>query len=310
MPEGWGRPAASAAPARSGAGGFSAGGGRGGIATFRDLAAAQGSGSGGPSGPAGDDSDDESDDGRDPANFYAGGERSGLNVVNPNRGARGPQPDVVADILRQAQEAGARGPDPEEEGTLSRTGGTGPSFSGRGRTIGQEAEEEDELAGAEEEEAPVTEETVIRHLTFWQDGFSVEDGPLMRYDDPAHAQTLAQINNGRAPLALLGVRFGQPVELRVARRTDEKYTPPPPAPMKPFGGSGQRLGSPAPTPSSSAQPAAAPATRAPNPTNVAFEIDDAQPTTTLQIRLIDGQRVSARFNTSHTVADIRRWIDA
>jgi hypothetical protein len=32
--------------------------------------------------------------------------------------------------------------------------------------------------------------------------------------------------------------------------------------------------------------------------------------TTLQIRLIDGQRVSARFNTSHTVADIRRWIDA
>jgi hypothetical protein len=38
--------------------------------------------------------------------------------------------------------------------------------------------------------------TAIRHLTFWREGFSVEDGELMRYDDPANEQILAEINSG------------------------------------------------------------------------------------------------------------------
>lgn len=40
------------------------------------------------------------------------------------------------------------------------------------------------------------EETAIRHLTFWRDGFTVEDGELMRYDDPANDQILSEINSG------------------------------------------------------------------------------------------------------------------
>ena len=40
------------------------------------------------------------------------------------------------------------------------------------------------------------EETAIRHLTFWRDGFSIEDGELMRYDDPANEQILNEINAG------------------------------------------------------------------------------------------------------------------
>ena len=40
------------------------------------------------------------------------------------------------------------------------------------------------------------EETAVRNLTFWQDGFSIEDGDLMRYDDPANADVLAAINSG------------------------------------------------------------------------------------------------------------------
>lgn len=46
----------------------------------------------------------------------------------------------------------------------------------------------------------------------------------------------------RAPLALLNVRHDQPVDVRVARRLDEDYRPPPKQPSKPFSGSGQRLG--------------------------------------------------------------------
>lgn len=40
------------------------------------------------------------------------------------------------------------------------------------------------------------DESAIRHLTFWRDGFQVEDGELMRYDDPQHEKTLAEINSG------------------------------------------------------------------------------------------------------------------
>lgn len=40
------------------------------------------------------------------------------------------------------------------------------------------------------------EATAIRHLTFWRDGFTVEDGELMRYDDPNNSQILAEINAG------------------------------------------------------------------------------------------------------------------
>ena len=40
------------------------------------------------------------------------------------------------------------------------------------------------------------EETAIRHLTFWRDGFTVEDGELMRYDDPANERILSEINSG------------------------------------------------------------------------------------------------------------------
>jgi UBX domain-containing protein 1 len=100
----------------------------------------------------------------------------------------------------------------------------------------------------------------IRHITFWREGFSVEDGPLMRYDNEENSRILDEINSGcvptfplapflftplyrRAPPSILNVAPGQPVELRVARRLNEDYVPPPAAPAAPFSGSGNRLGS-------------------------------------------------------------------
>lgn len=83
------------------------------------------------------------------------------------------------------------------------------------------------------------------------------------------------------------MRHGQPVEVRVAKRQDEDYTPPPKAPPKPFEGTGNRLGSPAaytvPSPAPGAFPASASTATAPT-------IDENQPTTNIQIRLGDGTR--------------------
>lgn len=152
----------------------------------------------------------------------------------------------------------------------------------------------------------------------------MEDGELMRYDDPANDQILAEINAGcvsftihatgcikynvgsRAPPQILNVLPGQPVELRVAKRLSENYTPPPKRPTAAFGGSGNRLGSPAPTQVSEAPashmpgsfPTASSSSSGPSSNSTAerqsvatlFEVDQTRPTTSVQIRLADGTR--------------------
>ena len=183
--------------------------------------------------------DDEHDDDRDPVNLFTGGERSGLSVENPDaRRGQDDENSIMRDILSKAASA-AQGASRAHELDLhgSSSSPRVQAFSGAGHSIGGATVEPERPAagmpgalGAGDEEDEEDEEPAVRHLTFWQDGFSIEDGPLMRYDDPANRETLEAINAGRAPLSLLNVRFGQPVELLVARRTNEKYVPPPPPP--------------------------------------------------------------------------------
>lgn len=42
----------------------------------------------------------------------------------------------------------------------------------------------------------ITDEVVVRTITFWQDGFQIEDGDLMRYDDPEDAKILSELTAG------------------------------------------------------------------------------------------------------------------
>ncbi|CBQ73286.1 related to SHP1-potential regulatory subunit for Glc7p [Sporisorium reilianum SRZ2] len=321
----------SSRPSRPAAGGAS----RGGISTFRDLQSAS---SGGPSRRAGDDDDDDDDADDDEMNYFAGGERSALSVENPEARRRRDQTggDLVQEILRRAAEEGKRHPEELAAAGAKSSGSRSAAssslaFTGRGRTINDAADPEPSSSttsmpgsfgnrtGAgnandeEDDDEDGEGEVAIRNLTFWQDGFSIEDGELLRYDDPAHAQTLAAINSGHAPLDLLNIRFGQQVHVHVHRRTDEKYKPPP---MKAFGGSGNRLGSPAPASFASAsrsQPPAAAASAASSSAGASaqdFQVDADKPTTQLQIRLGDGQRMTTRLNTHHTVADVRSYINA
>lgn len=111
----------------------------------------------------------------------------------------------------------------------------------------------------------------------------------------------------RAPLSLLDVRPGQAVDVRVAKRLDEDYTPPPKAPPKPFEGAGHRLGSPSPEIMSRSS-SSTPQPQVPRPTQL--NVDSSQPVTSIQIRLSDGTRLVSKFNHTHTIADIRNFINA
>lgn len=253
----------------------------GGIMTFRDLRT---------------DAEEDRDD-NDPVNLYTGGERSGLNVENPRQSQNDSDHGIVNEILSQAAKASHRPPRADAQATER------SAFSGKGYSIdGATVDESHETAGVEDDASD--EEPAVRHLTFWADGFSIGDGPLMRYEDPGNQEMLEAIHAGRAPLHLLNVRFGQPVELVVTRRTNEKYVPPPPPPMKPFEGVGNRLGAP------SVDPALSPnqASDAAPPAPAAIQADPSQPMTQIQVRLSNGQRLIVQLNLTHTVADLRNYI--
>ncbi|CAE6362367.1 unnamed protein product [Rhizoctonia solani] len=283
----------------------SGGSSRGGFATLRDIASSN------PPPPArrpvDDDDDDEEDDQQ--ANLYTGGEHSGLSVQNPDTARRSGPPNLVRDIFKKATEGSSANAPAASEEPRSTT------FSGGGHTLGSDEVESTYIPDPNGPSKPEDDEEVaIREITFWQDGFSIADGPLLKYDDPANQAILSAINSGSAPPSILNVRVGQPVELRVAQRTKEGYRSPPPKPATPFSGSGNRLGAPttsaeASGSGSTSMPGTFTSTE-PEAIRTMFEVDNSLPTTSIQVRLADGTRLTCRMNLTHTVGDIRNFINA
>ena len=188
------------------------------------------------------------------------------------------------------------------------------NFSGTARTLGGD-DTPSEVIPDPTSSTPRRAAPVERVLHFWSDGFSVDDGPLYRNDDPANAEILAHIRQGRAPMDILNVERSQEVDVKLDPH-DEKYKQPKKK-YKPFEGGGQRLGSPTPggaVTSSSATmslpsiPTANAASSQTDPS--AISIDDSAPTLSLQIRLGDGTRLVSRFNTTHTIGDVYEFVRA
>ncbi|RKP37965.1 hypothetical protein BJ085DRAFT_17542 [Dimargaris cristalligena] len=259
---------------------------------------------------------------RDPQNWFTGGEKSGMMVEapqDPNENSQvGAAFDMVRGILRKAAGSG-----PPEGGAPAGSDDDADddetTFKGSGNRLGTQ---EDSQASSSTVPASTTaaatpsnevaeddQTTAVRYLTFYRNGFVIADGPLMRYDDPNNQGHLEAINSGRAPLSLLNVRPGQPVEVRVAKRMEEDYVPPPPKKV-PFSGQGQRLGSTlasvTPTVGSSSGSTSATTRAASTPSPIA--VDSSQPVTSVQVRLADGSRLVVKLNHTHTVADLRRYI--
>ncbi|KAG0376552.1 hypothetical protein BGX24_007579 [Mortierella sp. AD032] len=268
---------------------------QGGIATFRDL------------GKSEDEESDESD--HESQNYFAGGEKSGVMVQGPP-GKKDPNA-LIEDILKKAAKGGqAREEEPQKPVAKK------SFFTGSGNRLGSEGETSSSapapVTPVRSTPSPEVLETVTRSITFWRNGYSLDDGPLMSYTDPANREFLDAINKGQAPIKYLNIKPGQPVDMRVAKRTEEDYKEPPKAPPKAFEGSGNRLGSvSSPISSSSSTPGSFPGAEsvaAPPPRSL--QIDEAQPITSIQIRLADGTRMVARFNHTHTINDIRGFINA
>ncbi|QUC22723.1 uncharacterized protein UV8b_06964 [Ustilaginoidea virens] len=253
-----------------------------------------------------DDNSGEADDGDGRGNLFAGGEKSGLAVQDPNQDAA-PR-TIISDIVAKAKENSSR-PDPSS----AAPGPSAPSrFRGAGVVLGGEGVESRTIPDLSGGPYGSSAELQERVLHIWLDGFSIDDGELRRFDDPANQADLQMIRSGRAPLHLMNVQHDQPVDVKLHQH-DTPYKPPPKK-YKPFSGAGQRLGSPVPgpgaaspapppgaVPAPSAAPSAASSARGP-------AADSSLPTVLIRIQLPDGTRLPARFNATETVGDVYDFV--
>lgn len=101
------------------------------------------------------------------------------------------------------------GPPPTREEPSSRTA---PSW-GSGNTLGSDTAQSvvvpdpnSAMADEDEDDDEDEDEVAVRHLTFWRNGFSLEDGPLREYDAPGSREILEAINNGFVSFLAYGDR--------------------------------------------------------------------------------------------------------
>eukprot|EP00918_Siedleckia_nematoides_P028965 GHVU01062242.1.p1 GENE.GHVU01062242.1~~GHVU01062242.1.p1 ORF type:complete len:280 (-),score=57.27 GHVU01062242.1:211-1050(-) len=219
---------------------------------------------------AGGSDDDEDEQKLFVGGVGRGGGGSGQNVIDPKK------------VMEAAQQNGAVSSSQHEEGRSRAFMGSGYSLSG------------DSSAPVERNE----DEKKIRHtITMWSNGFTVDDGPLRRTDDSAPPEDRAfwdDINKGKVPAEFGGGANDQYFSL--IDKSKQAYEAPPAA-SRAFAGAGHSLGGSV----VSASAAAAGPVQAPTAT---VSVDESAPTTTIQLRLHDGTRLTQRFNLTHTVGDI------
>ncbi|KAF8063476.1 SEP domain-containing protein [Lyophyllum atratum] len=147
---------------------------------------------------------------------FAGDERSEFSIGIQKSDSPSPisSGDTIRALLRNAE----AGPPPQWPIATSSSGGS--------HTLGGQHAEKMQVGDPDAQPEDEVRMAVIRHMTFWQEGFTIEDGELMRYDDPVNSKVLAEVNAGGAPPSVFNVLPGQFVEVIVTKRIDEPYVAP------------------------------------------------------------------------------------
>ena len=226
-------------------------------------------------------------------NYFVGGGKSSGQAVEappqPSHGGKDNSNTLVEDLFAQARERGAQEGVPET---------SNPAFSGSGRRLGH-------LEGPSPVMAPVrrTERSVL--ITFYRNGFQVDDGPLRSLEDADGRRFIETIHRGRVPQEIGALYPNTDIAVTLADRNDEDYVPPK---YKAFAGQGRAVEQ-APAPASAAsssqktgstQPSAAPAvSRRP------FVLNPNDETCTVVVQGLANTRVEVKVNpTVHTVDDL------
>eukprot|EP00420_Gonyaulax_spinifera_P029364 CAMPEP_0197875822 /NCGR_PEP_ID=MMETSP1439-20131203/4977_1 /TAXON_ID=66791 /ORGANISM="Gonyaulax spinifera, Strain CCMP409" /LENGTH=240 /DNA_ID=CAMNT_0043495059 /DNA_START=82 /DNA_END=804 /DNA_ORIENTATION=- len=134
-------------------------------------------------------------------------------------------------------------------------------------------------------------------VTVYRNGFVVNDGPFRPITDPLNKKFMDDMAAGRCPPEL---QAGKKEDVHVAlqdKRGEDYKEPPAPAYTK-FSGEGNTLNA-----------GASSASAAPVSTSAgSIEVDPSKPKTRIQIRFHNGEKKAQEFNETHTVGDLRQFV--
>jgi len=158
------------------------------------------------------------------------------------------------------------------------------------------------------DEGPVT---VSRRITMYRDGFTVDNGPYRSVHDPENSEFLTALARGMTPRELATDDDGAPlgdVTVGLVDKRNQDYVAPSGvggggSTFQSFSGQGTSLGS-AGASSASEIGVITPGDSSPP------EVDSSRPTTSIQIRLLNGKRLVVKVNLDNTVSTLGAHINA
>jgi len=225
-------------------------------------------------------SSSDSDSDEDGQAFYVGGsERSGQQVIGPRK-AKKEANDLIGEMFKSAKDHGA---EVVEKGATSSK--RNPVFKGTGYRLGQNEVDTQVIPGAREPE-PARSVT----LKLWKTGFSLDEGPVRDYHNPANKEFLEYIKRGEVPQELIREARGREVHLQMEDHRTEEFLSKK-SRFQAFGGEGHALGNPAPDVVNSVPAAAAAAAAtgavdlnaAESNAKTALNVQENEPTTNVQL---------------------------
>lgn len=231
--------------------------------------------------------------------FVGGGQSSGQAVVappsQPSSNARGRNSnseditDSIENVFAKARENGARDGVTDGGSSVSTT----TAFAGTGRRLGH-------TEGPSPVIAAHTRHRRSIRITFYENGFQIEDGPLRSLTDEAGLRFLESINRGFIPRELISEFGDVDIDVNLVDRREEPYRPPPPPAYNAFGGAGRTTASATTPTTPNVQQAASAAAAAP------VVVNRDEETCKIAIINLTGKRCEIEVNPArHTIADIR-----
>ena len=138
-------------------------------------------------------------------------------------------------------------------------------------------------------------------VTFWKNGFQVDDGDFRSNEDPQNREFLESVSRGMIPRELQ--KPGVQLDVEIEDNREKDYVPKP-KPFNPFGGkahsiaSGKPAAAPPPSASNQAQP--------PKASKTDFVVQ-GKPSTKVRIKLQD-QLLMLSVNTTATIKDLKNYV--
>mmetsp|Transcript_16696 Transcript_16696/g.47584 ORF Transcript_16696/g.47584 Transcript_16696/m.47584 type:complete len:258 (-) Transcript_16696:503-1276(-) len=144
---------------------------------------------------------------------------------------------------------------------------------------------------------PGAEERLV-NVTFYENGFTVGDGPLREPGIPENDRFLADVQAGICPREL--IVDGQPSSVQISDKRGERFKPPA---YVAFAGAGQSAGSAAVAGQDSS--VVSPSTQVEKP-----PVDEGEPTVRVQLAYENRKREVVTLNKHHTVRHLTAFVNA